>query len=348
MKKIVLAFVFVLSSIVVFSQNNYFTLQTGNVPVQYTSLQAAVNAAVSGDTIYLNAGSKNIGTTTINKEVHLIGVGHYPDTSLASGGRTQLNGDLKLITGASHGSVSGFYLNGSLLFGNSSNDSISGFLIEKCHIDENLKLWYSAVYASKSNNIAVSKCVLNVIYINEAQNVLIKNSIIYGNINHGLNNVLISNNIFLKNNSTSPSNSIIYYVDYCTFQNNIFLQFTGSNSMFSYNSNNNTFTNNIIVSSNTNLNDVNSTGNLSGISQASIFVNQSGYNFDYNHNYHLKPGFTGVGYGTDGTDVGIYGGSDPYTDGALPSVPHFQSVNIGNQTNSNGQLPINITISAQD
>ncbi|MBL4585431.1 MAG: hypothetical protein JKX84_00010, partial [Flavobacteriales bacterium] len=59
-------------------------------------------------------------------------------------------------------------------------------------------------------------------------------------------------------------------------------------------------------------------------------------------------GSPGAGAGTDGTDVGIYGGSYPYKHGAVPFNPHVQINQIDNQTNGQGELPVNIRVAAQE
>ncbi len=62
---------------------------------------------------------------------------------------------------------------------------------------------------------------------------------------------------------------------------------------------------------------------------------------------HLQTGCVGVGHGTGGTDVGIYGSSSPYKPGAMPFNPHFRQADIAPSTNNNGALPVNIRVAAQ-
>jgi len=51
--------------------------------------------------------------------------------------------------------------------------------------------------------------------------------------------------------------------------------------------------------------------------------------------------------GTDGTQVGIYGGSQPFKEKGTPSNPQVTKKNIGTQTDADGNLQINMTIEAQ-
>ena len=86
--------------------------------------------------------------------------------------------------------------------------------------------------------------------------------------------------------------------------------------------------------------------NYTNIPQANIFVNQTGTTFNYTHDYHLQAPTTYLG--TDGTQVGIYGGTFPYKEGAVPLNPHIQLKNIAPTTDANGDLQIQIQVKAQD
>ena len=51
--------------------------------------------------------------------------------------------------------------------------------------------------------------------------------------------------------------------------------------------------------------------------------------------------------GTDGTDIGIFGGPAPYKPGAVPFNPHITQSAISAQTDKDGNLKVNIQVSAQ-
>ena len=65
-------------------------------------------------------------------------------------------------------------------------------------------------------------------------------------------------------------------------------------------------------------------------------------------NFHLRPGCLGKNAGTDGTDLGIYGGSFPWKNGSLPPNPHIQTKNISSATDPIGNLNVNIKVKAQE
>ena len=68
----------------------------------------------------------------------------------------------------------------------------------------------------------------------------------------------------------------------------------------------------------------------------------------YTYNLHLRPNSPLHNAGTDGTDIGIYGGLFPWKEGSVPFNPHIQTKTIGNITDGNGNLQINIKVKAQD
>ena len=87
-------------------------------------------------------------------------------------------------------------------------------------------------------------------------------------------------------------------------------------------------------------------GNWNSINPGTFFVSQSGTTFSYTQNYHLQAPLTYIG--TDGTQIGIYGTTIPYKEGAVPINPHVQTKTIGTTTSSIGELNINIRVAAQN
>jgi hypothetical protein len=52
--------------------------------------------------------------------------------------------------------------------------------------------------------------------------------------------------------------------------------------------------------------------------------------------------------GTDGNQVGIYGGVFPYKELAIPVNPNIISKTISPQTNASGELNIQVQVKAQN
>ena len=85
----------------------------------------------------------------------------------------------------------------------------------------------------------------------------------------------------------------------------------------------------------------------------SIFVNDiTPYTINYGSNYHIRPYLytTASTYATDGTEVGIYGGSEQFKfkEALVPRNPHIISKEIDQTTSADGKLRVKIKVSAQN
>lgn len=320
------------------------TLSHLGVPTFYTNLSTAITAAVNGDTLYLPGGTLSpSGIITVSKSLHFVGMGHYPDSTVATG-VTVIN-DLRFITGASAGSIEGCKIN-SLRIGNVANQTINGFLVKRCTIGN--------FYLGSDNVSTFESIVLT-------DNVFTD----YVNIKDGYPNILISRNIFafmgsggnfycqgllLKNNIIySYYGSVLNDFNGCVLENNIIISVSSSSfnnmTLGSYNCQ---YIKNLFIPNVTSWGTNTNTNNILNQTVANTFVNAPGVTFSYSHNYHLLPASPGKNYGTDGTDVGIYGTTTPYKDGAVPFNPHIMSKNISSDLTPAGILNVNVTVSAQD
>lgn len=292
----------------------------------------AYNSANHGDTIYIPGGTFN-SPSTINKRLIIFGAGHYLDSSLV-GGKTIINGNLTLSDSADNTYLEGFEVNGDINF--TANQSINYVSIIRCKFN-GLSITGNI---NPSNNLSFIGCVFNGINLENAQNVLVSNNIIISSINNTNSNLICNNIIFQAG----------IYVGYYTYT--------------AINGNNNVIKNNIfripnvvngqgntLISNLSNAVDPNfganaqAYNNMLNIADSLVFVNQTGNTFNYSHNYHLKS--PNLYLGDDNTQVGIYGGSFPYKEGAVPLNPHIRRKIIANQTNNNGELQIEVEASAQ-
>jgi len=69
-------------------------------------------------------------------------------------------------------------------------------------------------------------------------------------------------------------------------------------------------------------------------------------NYDDSKTYELIPEAATAFLGTDGTQVGIYGGDTPFTN--VPTNPQITQKNIATKSKSDGKLNVNITVEAQN
>ncbi len=316
-------------------------LEDGENIFIHSRLDTIINRAKDGNTIYLPGGNVNLNQNLIiNKEVHIIGAGHYPDSSSATSVTFISGANIYFTTGSSRSSITGVYLYNNLIFASTSNDSVHFMNVTRC----NLNTVYLGYSSSKRNSLST--------------NFVFSENVIRGRVSGAdVQYCLFEKNIF--------DGQITYFTGNCTFRNNIFTYYYGSSDVFNnvtgINLNNNIFTrdrhgltgsqiNNNIFSVNmdpepggTNL----GSGNIGNQAMEDVFVDFDGVAFDYAADLHLEEGSPGISGGTDGTDIGIYGTVSPYKPSAVPHNPHIRRVDIATETD-NGQLQIEIEVGAQD
>ncbi len=298
-----------------------------NSPGQFTSLQAAIDAASPGDTIYVSGSPTAYGNIDLNKQLTLIGAGYHPNNQFQF--KTQVGTIyLKIFTGAPTSNPSG--------------SKIMGFEASLIRCDDhninNITIQLNQVADLNLNNKTCDGWIIKNNIVNyikgsyaNSTNILIYNNIIKYYIWYFQNtSVLIANNLFTRNAATSNifnnvqyatvANNIVYGMstagcNYCTFNNNI--SYGGNQTTFEYD--NNTGQN-----------------NLEGVTPQ--FVSAASYDFSYDNDYHLDEGSPGIEAGTDGNHIGIYGGIYPFPSGGevpfqtspVPPIPQVVNMNILN------------------
>lgn len=298
-----------------------------------TALASAYTSAQNADTLYLSGGVF-FPPTNFDKQITIIGAGHYVDSTLTTG-KTFISGNVTLRENADQFYIEGLEITGNLTF--TTNHSVNFAKVMRCKITGNTDILGDLT--NPSNNLTlIGNVFIGSVNLQNTADVLISNNI-FQNMLNNTNGNQINNNVFLGGGYAST---------WCVFNgnnnflnNNIFLYLNG----VTYTSGN-TYNNNLFVMLNpaygTSATVFNS---YVDVPQASIFVDQTGTAFNYAHNYHLQ---SPASYpGTDGTEVGIYGGTFPYKEGAVPMNPHIQTKNISAKTNASGELNVNISVGAQ-
>ncbi|MDL2308636.1 hypothetical protein LJC53_03510 [Bacteroidales bacterium OttesenSCG-928-C03] len=295
----------------------------------------AYNAASeTGDTIYLPGGSL-VYPATIAKGLVIYGAGHYPDSTQATG-KTVLNGNLAIAANSDNLHLEGIELTGVLNF--ATNVKIDNVVLRRCRFGG---INYGGNASSPCENNQIIQCVINgSIYFSNAKVSTISNCFIGDAIVNG-SEIAVLNNIFFR----SVSQEDISNLKNSSVSNNIFLR--RSNNNYQYYCTGVVFSNNIFKHAAPNISANNSDiNNYKDVDIDTLLVNQSGQAFDYSHDYHL---LSPAAYpGTDGTQVGVYGGLFPYKAAAVPVNPHISSKFIAPQTNNEGELQIEINVNAQD
>ncbi|MDT8308128.1 MAG: hypothetical protein RQ866_01265 [Bacteroidales bacterium] len=300
-----------------------------------------------GDTIYLPGGIINLyGNWIIDKEVHIFGVGFFPDSSLATGITNIPNYHIYFVKGSSNSSIEGIYTANTINIGYNSStmaDSVDNITIKRCRINQ-ITLGYSTY--SQAANINILHSIINTIDFRNAIFVNIEKNIINGRITNINGNVLLKNNIFFWNDDVGYSQPpLTSNVQNVLFKNNIFLDNESPGTNYC------TFSNNIFAhstpSAGTNLFDatnifVNNVDSIKFVSYDNITLKD----YTFMDDIHLQPTSPAKNIGDDGTDAGIYGTAIPVKEGWVPITPHVQLFNIA-PNSINGKLPVEVKVKAQ-
>ena len=281
---------------------------------------AAYDASVNGDTIYLPGGIFS-PPPLVNKGIYIIGAGHYPDSTTATS-VTNIS-YLTIFAGANKLKLEGLYIPNGINF--ATSEKIDSVVILRCFLGG---VAYNGTYdpATNCDGHLIYQNIINSIDLTHSKNIRV--------FNNNINSMgSMQENAWIKNNKIG----FVAGLTYCFFENNIISQ--------QYAEGYNTFRNNIFentppAGTNTYLN------NYNNLPFSTVFVNYTGWTNYYTDNFHLVS--PGTYTGTDGTQVGIYGGLYPYKEGAVPSNPHIRAKSIGLTPDVNGKLKVNFTIAAQN
>ncbi len=335
-----------------------------NKPAQYPDIPQAIAAASAGDTIYVNGTQYTYSDINITKKLVLIGAGFsvanqfnlitavnninfFKDAGVNDGSGTVISGFKVANVGLTSGSLS---INNIKMFRNQIGQI-------------NLQMINWAIY----NNVMTGQFPGGSINgNNNSSNVVIQNNLFYNSSQNCISNfnqpsVVIDHNLFINlNGNGNGAIGAISSIQFAIVTNNIFTSSSGTIVMG--NITQCTFNNNISVSSNissaTPTNSFLANNNTGGNNQVGVnplFTNVTDLNnYNATFNYRLQTGSTGHNAGTDGTDIGIYGGSYPFPSGGaigggydtspLPPIPQINSVNIQNASVLPGtQLQVNVS-----
>ena len=286
----------------------------------------------------------------INKSVMIFGTGHYQDSAIATG-VSNIVGNIILSKGSSGGILTGFDIDGDVKVDTAGMDSVSNFTISRC-IFRNLFLSSNGFSPTNARNFSIYENVVRGnLYGANAFGINCSKNIVEGSINN-FESAVFDNNDFIGLGNCPNLVNMMVGVNTCNFDNNIFLYTTPGCSgayFFDTASGNNVFWNNIFtvffnfpVGTNSGFNNY--------VSQPlnTIFINASGNTFQYTDDYRLKSGSPGVYGGNDGFDVGVYGTIDPFKTASIPHNPHIQHKSIGQMTDQQGKVNIQIRVAAQD
>lgn len=350
---------FALMSQGLFAQLPRIVVQGNGEPQVFTQFDAAVAAAQADDRIYLSGGTfLHSPALAIDKPLHFIGAGLHPDSTEVTGMTTlQQNGgsgseSLRILTTGSGSTFTGIRFVSSsgeqstvvLAYGNDDlTDDPADLVFERCWFTGRVYLgsnttnvintttaFDECVFLGTVDGVGRSAVFTRCIIANGQNTVTLTglagsssadNCIVMGAV-QSLSNISVRNSYIRTNNL---NNYAVYSCSNCLFQNTL-------------------VTNNVVASGSpgTVVTDC-----ISAVTGDAVCVEETDGFYQLSDDLHMATGGPGSGFGLDGTDVGIYGTSDPYKAGAVPFNPHFRQAIIAPATNPNGELPVNIRVAAQ-
>lgn len=337
-KALLLPFSFLLFTLLAPAKVFTVSNRPGNT-AQYAKITDAIAAAAAGDTIYVQGSETDYDNVTeLNKKLVFIGPGHKPNKQIA------IKASIGSVSFGEGGDLGG---SGSTFIGLNINTfsahGVSNITVRRCSLTYIQAFFYynpqgTIDYARNwiiDNNIV--RDVMGQYHVPE--NFIITNNIIYGQIG-SVNSALINNNIFI-NTVVSQAVALNSVVN-CNILNNVFYGSSPEGAETSTFSNNISYANKATaIPYGTNL------GNNNKVDVDPKFTKfpAEGGTFAYEHNFRLQSTSPGKNAGTDGKDIGIYGGTG-FSETGEPPIPQVREFVINNGVVAPGGK-LNVSIKAE-
>lgn len=299
--------------------------QTSPQVAEFNTIQAAHDAAQSGDTIYVYPCLSSFKGAKISKNLTLIGngfnkVNDYTDCSKIT------TSDTLYLNSGSEGSIISSVVGNFKIRISTSNILIQRCKLSKIIIDNNLSTIsiINCIITTNTDQNAV-RVLNNTSAINVQNNIIIQNGYYQNQGTEDISTFYVGNNssMIIKNNIVRG-----YHITYSLYANSIYI----SDNIF-YNAYGgwdrwHNLSPNAILKNGTFYCEQNTD------SRWISFV-------DINHSdYHLNSNSPAKNIGTDNQDLGIYTGTYPFIDDGAPSLPTIYSLTIPATASQKDGLPI--------
>lgn len=309
------------------------SLATAPAQKLFKTLQEANDASVvvNGDTLMIEGSALEYTNATLSKRLVLIGPGYF----LSENPQTQASPlkavvrQITLNTGSSGSVLVGLtFSNGYYLY--APEIKVNNIVVMRCYLPNNIQLTGNVNNIQIRENFFNAAAIVADYYQYTFTGVELKNNVIGGNINIPSSDTYqrvfsaVENNIFLGNVLLTTS----------TFRSNIIVKSSGTVTVSSSKIQNNLVSNNQLPLAN---------GNQT-YDPSSLFAGATGNSTD--GQYKLKPSSTYLTAGYNGTQPGIFGGSEPYVLSGLPAVPSIYEFAADGFASKNTGLPIQIKVKA--
>ena len=338
-----LALLVATSAMSLFAQSNLVAtlIHEGTVTAYYSgsAFVQAYNAAANGDTIMLSSGS--FQAVNISKSLTIIGSGMHTDT-IKNIFSTKLAGDFAI--GAYNATVSnvkleGVYHNGTITMGG-ERGTLQNCTFHKCRFRAVSDYGAGFTYAATHHNIVFSNCIITydgTFDRSKQSNISFINSVVHNADIMG---------------STTPSMEFVNCIYIMNFNNATLSEVGNSN-----------FTNCLIITdkdrgnlpiyanANRCVSNFNCFGNITDNTNpvvsgyADLFKTYTGTYTDW-ETFELTDAAKAKYLGTDGTEVGIYGGYLPFS--PETTMPKISKFNVAKKSTADGKLSVDIEVVAGD
>lgn len=299
----------------------------------YTTLQAAINDAVSNDTIYIEPSSTNYTiTAALNKKLHFIGNGYRINENqlLVSPlpfdvKNSRISGSFSINAGSAGSTFR------SITFSNSSiSANANGLIFSRCIFEPNISL------ALASSNNILEQCfgyVQTSIGSTGSDNIL-KNCIWAGSISNQTFGLFDQCYIGSLSSVTN-----------CVFTNSIIRSYSnlGATNSFS-------FCIKLIDGNNTTFPTAGINNNIENVATSDVFVeNPSIVSFDtFDKSFRYTANSTALNAGSSGQHIGPFGGNQPYKLSGQPPVPVITNFYLETTGSTSSGLAGSITIQSNN
>lgn len=310
----------------------------------FSSLADAITAAQDGDTLFIQPSGIVYGAVTFNKQLYLLGAGHYP--SFSNGVAATIAG-ITLGAGADGTFIKGLKLSGSI----TALGVVTDVVVSGCYISTLYCINSSAV--GSTGWVVEGNVLINttgggyVISVNgNGINMIIRNNFMmntgsYLIMSHIHASAVIEHNII--GSGATPATSLFANTSTGnTLRDNIFLSNASSPSNLSTNCSGCTWVNNLTYSPTSSIADLPG-GNWNNTAPE-FLSGEIPFSWNYGLDLQLEPGSPGHDSATDQGSIGLYGGAHNFSkEGYNVALPRIDSATLLNGTvPSGGTLYLNL------
>jgi hypothetical protein len=317
------------------------TVSNSGFPAQFPTVAGAVTASANGDTIYIYGSALSYGNVTLTKSLTFIGEAAWP----VSPAFAATLGTLNLNAGSQGSRVIG------LNFSDGINVASDNILVERCRFltASGYNIHVTGTAGTRTG-LTVQHCHLRTLFLNNMNSALIRNNVFHNEVlffgwmlsTSDKATVVITNNLFITNH-TNTSYGSFSSVSNAVVTNNIFW---GASAQPGTTTSGCTFASNITWQTSNNTlpaGNVIGPGNLQGVDPQ--FVNAPNRSLSVTYDYALQASSPGVTAGSDGTDIGIFGGSLPWPSNNNTGYPRLPRVTSFTATST--VIPVGSSVEVQ-